>query len=166
MRKLFVCLAVALLAAGCNSEDGGGGSPTDPSQVNIEFSTTDLVTGTGAGPAVPGNTATVELRIVALQRCRHGKQGHAESKARADPNPQVPGTTIGPITLIVGTGQYRRDAKSSHYLVSSKESAGCTWAASAASISRQTSHMVRREAERPIPPNASIVFEVELTNIQ
>ena len=50
MRKLFVCLAVALLAAGCNSEDGGGGSPTDPSQVNIEFSTTDLVDGTGAGP--------------------------------------------------------------------------------------------------------------------
>ncbi len=47
MKKLLVGLAVALLAVGCNSDDGGG-SPTDPSQVNVEFSTTDLVVGTGA----------------------------------------------------------------------------------------------------------------------
>ena len=62
MKKLLVCAAVALVAAGCNDDGGGGGSPTDPSQVNIEFSTTDLVDGTGAIASV-GNTATVNFEL-------------------------------------------------------------------------------------------------------
>ncbi len=57
MKQFFICLAVALLAVGCNSNNGGG-TPTDPSQVNIEFTTTDIVTGTGA-QAVAGNSVTV-----------------------------------------------------------------------------------------------------------
>jgi FKBP-type peptidyl-prolyl cis-trans isomerase len=62
VKKLFLCLVVALLAGGCNSEDGGGGSPTDPSQVNIQFSTTDLVVGTGA-EAVPGSRASTNFEL-------------------------------------------------------------------------------------------------------
>ncbi len=49
-------IALAVLAAGCNNSDNS--NPNDPSQVNIEFTTTDLVVGTG-NQAVAGNTATV-----------------------------------------------------------------------------------------------------------
>ena len=89
MKKLFVCVAVALLAAGCNSDDGGGGSPTDPSQVNIEFSTTELVTGTGAGPAVPGNTATVNFELWLYNAAGTASKG-TRIQGSSDPNPQVP----------------------------------------------------------------------------
>ncbi len=67
MKQFLTCVAVALLAIGCNSNgDDGGGSPTDPSQVNIEFTATDLVVGTGAQAAV-GNAVSHELRVVAVQ---------------------------------------------------------------------------------------------------
>src|SRR5688500_6655097 len=46
VKRLMACMAVALFAVACN--DDGGGTPTDPSQVNVEFSFTDLVVGTGA----------------------------------------------------------------------------------------------------------------------
>ena len=55
MKKLLVGVAVALLAAGCNDD---GGSPTDPSQVNVEFSFSDLAVGTGP-QAATGNSVTV-----------------------------------------------------------------------------------------------------------
>ena len=71
VKKLLVCVAVALLAVGCNSDDGGG-SPTDPSQVNVEFSTTDLVVGTGRRSRA-WQSRTVNLRAVALQPGRDSK---------------------------------------------------------------------------------------------
>jgi FKBP-type peptidyl-prolyl cis-trans isomerase FkpA len=55
MKKVFACMALALLTIGC---DRDAGNPADPSQVNIEFTTTDLVVGTGS-QAVLGNTLTV-----------------------------------------------------------------------------------------------------------
>ena len=64
MKKLLVCLAVALLRVGCNSD--GGGNPTDPSQVNVEFSFTDLTVGTGA-EAGAGSRGDHALRAVAVQ---------------------------------------------------------------------------------------------------
>ena len=60
MKKFLACAAVALLAVGCNND--GGGSPTDPSQVNVEFSTTDLAVGAGA-EAVAGNRATLNYEL-------------------------------------------------------------------------------------------------------
>ena len=54
------------------------GSPTDPSQVNVEFSTTDLVVGTGP-EAVAGNRATLNfdcgftIRRVQQARARGSK---------------------------------------------------------------------------------------------
>jgi FKBP-type peptidyl-prolyl cis-trans isomerase FkpA len=47
-------IAVALLGAGCDRSS----NPTNPSQVNIEFATTDLLVGNGDTAAL-GNVATV-----------------------------------------------------------------------------------------------------------
>src|SRR5687767_3769980 len=57
VKRLLACVAVALFAVACN-DDGGGRTPTDPSQVNVEFTTVDLVSGTGA-EAVNGSRATL-----------------------------------------------------------------------------------------------------------
>ena len=61
MKQLFAVLIVALIASACGG-DSGGGNPNDPSQVSIQFSTVDLVTGTGA-TAASGNTATVNYTL-------------------------------------------------------------------------------------------------------
>ncbi len=47
-------MAVALLGAGCDTSS----NPSNPSQVNIEFATTDLLVGNGDTAAL-GNVATV-----------------------------------------------------------------------------------------------------------
>ena len=164
MRKLFLCLAVALVAAGCNSDDGGGGSPTDPSQVNIEFSTTDLVTGTGAGPAVPGNTATVNFELWLYNAAGTASKG-TRIQGSSDPNPQVPGTTIGPITLILGTGQI---VGTSNRVITGFEQGvrGMHVGGKRRIYIPPSLAYGSSGGGNTIPPNASIVFEVELTNIQ
>jgi hypothetical protein len=151
---------VTLLVAGCN-DDGGGGSPTDPSQVNIEFSTTELTEGTGAVASV-GNTATVNFELWLYNAAGTASKG-TRVQGSSDPNPQVPGTTLGPITLILGTGQIvgtqnrvitgfeqgvrgmRVGGKRRMYIPPS-----LAWGSSGSGS---------------IPPNASVVFEVELTNL-
>jgi FKBP-type peptidyl-prolyl cis-trans isomerase len=56
--KWFPFVVVALLVtAGCGSK-----SPTDPSQVVIQFTATDLVVGTGA-QAVAGNAVNVRYTV-------------------------------------------------------------------------------------------------------
>ena len=151
MRKFLACVAVALLAAGCN--DDGGGSPTDPSQVNIEFSTTDLVVGTGA-EAVVGSRATFANWEVFL----YNPAGTA-SKGQSVQNQStiIQGAPAGPITFVVGSGtlipgfdQGVRGMK-----VGGKRR-----------IYVPPSMAYGASGSGPIPPNASIVFEVELTNIQ
>ena len=98
MRKLFVCLAVALLAAGCNSEDGGG-SPTDPSQVSIELSFSDIVVGTGA-EAVPGKVATFNTWELWL----YNAAGTASKGSHVQSNTDVVnGVPVGPITYTVAS---------------------------------------------------------------
>jgi FKBP-type peptidyl-prolyl cis-trans isomerase len=61
LKQVFVILLFALIISGC----GGGsnsGNPNDPSQVSIQFSTVELVTGTGA-TAASGNTASVNYAL-------------------------------------------------------------------------------------------------------
>lgn len=145
MKQFFVCLAVALFAVGCNSD--GGGSPTDPSQVNVEFSTTDLVVGTGA-EAVVGSRATFNNWELWL----YNPAGTASKGTR------VQGSEAGVISYTVGSAQLipgfdqgvrgmRVGGKRRMYIPPSLAygSAG---------------------SGGVIPPNASIVFEVELTSVQ
>ena len=157
MKKLFVCLAVALAAVACD-RNGGGGSPTDPSQVNVEFSTTDLVVGTGA-EAVPGVRATFanwELFLYdpagTASKGRSIQNQDTVIQTSAGPGPAGPIIfVVGSGTLIPGFDQGVRGMKVGGrrrmYVPPSMAygSAG----------SGQT-----------IPPNASLVFEVELTGVQ
>jgi FKBP-type peptidyl-prolyl cis-trans isomerase len=147
-----MCLAVALLAAGCNSNDGGG-SPTDPSQVNIQFSTTDLVVGTGAEAVAP-NRATLNFEL-----WLYNASGTASKGSRVQGS-----DTAGPLTIVMGTGQIvpppgtvitgfeqgvrgmRVGGKRRIYIPPS-----LAWGSAG--------------APPAIPPNASVVFEVELTNV-
>ena len=156
MRKYLVCLAVSLVAAGCNNSDGGG-SPTDPSQVNVEFSTTDLVVGTGT-EAVAGRTATLLYELWLYNPSGTASKG-TRIQGSSDPNPAVPGTTFGPAIFVIGSGSLipgfdqgvrgmRVGGKRRMYIPPSL--------AYGSSGTRDGS----------VPPNASIVFEVELTNVQ
>jgi len=62
LTQFVLALIIALVANACGG-DSGGGNPNDPSQVNIQFSTVELVTGTGATAAAAGNTANVRYTL-------------------------------------------------------------------------------------------------------
>jgi FKBP-type peptidyl-prolyl cis-trans isomerase FkpA len=155
VKKFLACLAVAVAAVGCNDDGGGGGgTPTDPSQVNVEFSTTDLVVGTGPEAAV-GNRATLNFELWLYDPAGTASKG-IRRQGSTDPNPQAPGTTIGPITFTIGDRTLiqgfdqgvrgmRLGGKRRMYIPPS-----LAWGSTGA---------------QGIPPNASVVFEVELTNL-
>ena len=156
MKQWLVCFAVALLAVGCNN-DNGGGSPTDPSQVNVEFSTTDLVVGTGT-EAVSGRTATLLFELWLYNPAGTASKG-TRVQGSSDPNPAGPGGVVGPAVFVIGSGTLipgfdqgvrgmRVGGKRRMYIPPSL--------AYGSSGTRDGS----------VPPNASIVFEVELTNVQ
>lgn len=151
MKKFFVCLAVALAAVACDRD--GGGSPTDPSQVNVEFSTTDLVVGTGA-EAVPGVRATFANWELFLYNPA-GPASKGTSLQNQDST--IQGGVAGPIVFVVGSGSLipgfdrgvrgmRVGGKRRMYI--------------------PPSLAYGPSGSGPIPPNASIVFEVELTGIE
>ena len=153
MKKFLMCLAVALAAAGCN--DDGGGSPTDPSQVNVEFSTTDLLLGTGA-EAVAGNRATLNFELWLYNPAGTASKG-TRIQGSSDAHPQVPGTTIGPVVFVIGSGTLIPGFDQG---VRGMRVGG-----------RRRMYIPPNLAYGPqgsppqIPGNASIVFEVELTNL-
>lgn len=152
MKKFFACLAVAVFAVACNSD--GGGSPTDPSQVTVEFTTQDLVLGTGA-EAVQGVRATFANWELFL----YDPAGPA-SKGRSIQNQStiIQGGPAGPIVFVVGSGTLipgfdqgirgMRVGGRRRIYVPPSMAYGSSGSGSL------------------IPPNASIVFEVELTNVQ
>ena len=57
--------------------------PTDPSQVNIEFSLTDLVVGTGAEAVVGTSRHVRNWELWLYNAGRHRKQGHTVCKTEA-----------------------------------------------------------------------------------
>ena len=146
MKKLFVCVAVALLAAGCNSEDGGG-SPTDPSQVNIEFSFSDLVVGTGA-EAVVGTRATLANWEVWL----YNAAGTAsKGTSIQDQNSILQGApVVGPITFVhrVRESHSRVRSGRARHEVGGKRR-----------IYVPSSLAYGSRGSGAIPPNAALVFE-------
>ena len=125
--------------------NSGGGTPTDPSQVNVEFSTTDLVVGTGA-VAGPGNRATLNFELWLYNAAGTASKG-TRIQGSSDPG-------VGPVTFVIGSGAFiagfdqgvrgmRVGGRRRMYIPPSM-----AWGSQGA---------------QGIPPNASVVFEVELT---
>jgi hypothetical protein len=85
LKQVLLALIVALVAGAC----GGNGSPTDPSQVTIQFSSTDLVVGTGP-EAVVGNAANVRYSLWLYNAAGTDSKGtFRESGSRGSP-PNIP----------------------------------------------------------------------------
>ena len=148
MKHFLACVAVALLAIGCNSNDRGGGTPTDPSQVNIEFTATDLVVGTGA-QAGAGNAVTMNFELWLFNQAGTESKGN-RIQGSSDPNIGAYPFTIGVGSVITGVDQgirgMRVGGKRRLYIPSSLA--------------------YGPPGNGPIPPNAAIVFEIELLTVQ
>ena len=147
MKKLLVGVAVALLAVGCNN-DGGGGSPTDPSQVNVVFSFSDLTVGTGA-EAGTGSRVIMLYELWLYNPAGTASKGNrlgGSSDAGAGPYPFTVGTggTISGIDQ--GVRGMRQGGKRRIYM--------------------PPSMAYGAQGQGNILPNASLVFEVELTSVQ
>jgi FKBP-type peptidyl-prolyl cis-trans isomerase FkpA len=136
VKYVFVIAAVALLAAGCDE-----GTPTDPSQVNIEFSATDLVVGTGA-EAVAGNSVNVRYTLWLYNAAGTDSKG-TELESGTFPfvlgrQQSIPGFEQGVLGMRVG-GRRR--------------------------IYVPSSLAYGSQGSARIPPNAALVFEVELLEL-
>jgi FKBP-type peptidyl-prolyl cis-trans isomerase FkpA len=147
VKKILVCVAVALSVAAC--DQNGGGSPTDPSQVNVEFSFSDLTVGTGA-EAVAGSRV-----VIAYELWLYNPAGTASKGTRvggsADPNSGGPFPfTIGAGSAIPGVDQGIRGMR-----VGGKRR-----------IYMPPSMAYGSSGQGSIPPNASLVFEAELNSVQ
>lgn len=126
----------------------GGGSPTDPSQVNVEFSFSDLSIGTGV-------EAGAGSRVIMLYELwLYNPAGTASKGTRiggsSDPAAGPFPFTIGTGTVIPGIDQGVRGMR-----VGGKRR-----------IYMPPSMAYGSQGQQGIPPNASLVFEVELTSIQ
>jgi FKBP-type peptidyl-prolyl cis-trans isomerase FkpA len=145
MRATFLIVALAVLAAGCNNNNS---NPNDPSQVKIEFTVTDLVVGTG-NPAAVGNAVTVNYTGWLYNG------GNPESKGTQFDTTLQPGgmpypVTIGRSQTITGFQQgivgMRVGGKRRVYIPSELGYGP----AGAGGV---------------IPPNAALVFEIELLTL-
>jgi FKBP-type peptidyl-prolyl cis-trans isomerase FkpA len=146
VKRFLAFAALALLTIGC---DSGGGSPTDPSQVNIEYTTTDLVVGTGAQAAV-GNTATVNYTLWLYN------SAGVESKGTRLQSSLDPGNT--PLQLVVGARQFIPGFEQA---VLGMRIGGKRRAYIPASLAYGS----QGSQQGGIPPNAAVVFEIELVNL-
>jgi FKBP-type peptidyl-prolyl cis-trans isomerase len=149
VKKFLVSLTVALAAVGCNS-DGGGGSPTDPSQVNIEFSFSDLTVGTGPQAAV-GNSVTVNYT-----GWLYNPAGSASKGTEFDSSLR-PGRT--PYPLVVGARQVIPGFEQGivGMQVGGKRRIY---------VPPNMAYGNSGSQDGSIPPGASIVFEIELMTVQ
>ncbi len=142
MKKVFAVLIVALIASGCGG-DSNSGNPNDPSQVNIQFSTVELVTGTGATAAAAGNTANVRYTLWLYNAAGTDNKGVQRDAGtfsfRLGSGQVIPGFDQGVAGMRVG-------GKRRIYVPS-------TLAYGSAGTSG-------------IPPNAALVFEIELLDLQ
>jgi FKBP-type peptidyl-prolyl cis-trans isomerase FkpA len=139
-------MAVALFAVACDND--GGGSPTDPSQVNVEFSFSDLSVGTGP-EAVVGSRVIMLYELWLYNPAGTASKGNrvgGSSDANAGPFP----FTIGAGGVISGIDQGVRGMRQG----------------GRRRIYMPPSMAYGSQGQQGIPPNASLVFEVELTTVQ
>lgn len=147
MRQLLVCLAVALAAVGCD-RNGGGGSPTDPSQVNIEFSFSDLSVGTGA-EAVTGSNVVMNYELWLYDQAGTASKGIRRTGS-SDPG-------VGPFPFRIGAGGV---------IPGIDQGVRGMRAGGRRRIYIPASLAYGSQGQQGIPPNAALVFEVELTSVQ
>jgi FKBP-type peptidyl-prolyl cis-trans isomerase FkpA len=145
MKKALVYAVVALVLASCDNNNNS--SPTDPSQVNIEFTTTDLVVGTGA-EATSGTRVSVHYTLWLYD------SAGAASKGR-----QLQ-TSVGgnALQFTVSSGQLIRgfDQAVLGMRVGGKRRAYVPSSLGYGSAGSQ---------DGSIPPNAALVFEIDLISI-
>jgi FKBP-type peptidyl-prolyl cis-trans isomerase FkpA len=145
VKQWLVCVVIAFVAVACNDD---GGNPNDPSQVNIEFSATDLVVGTGA-QAANGNSVTVHYTLWLYNNGGPESKGTKIDASRDRGSPfsftlgarqTVPGFEQGILGMRVG-GSRRIYVPS------------------------QLGYGAQGAPQGGIPPNAALVFEVELVSV-
>jgi FKBP-type peptidyl-prolyl cis-trans isomerase FkpA len=138
LKQVLLALIVALVAGAC----GGNGSPTDPSQVTIQFSSTDLVVGTGP-EAVVGNAANVRYSLWLYNAAGTDSKGTFRESGTfglvLGQRQSIPGFEQGVLGMRVG-GKRRINVPSDLGYGS-------------------------RGSPPNIPPNAALVFELELLEL-
>jgi FKBP-type peptidyl-prolyl cis-trans isomerase FkpA len=140
MLRIRAVLAIAALvtASAC-----GSSSPAAPDQSNVAFSLTDLTVGTGA-TAASGKTVTVT------------EAGWLYSDTAADHK----GTQFDPgssFNLLMGANQVIPGFEQA---VNGMQVGGVRRATIPPSLAYGST------GNGPIPPNAALVFEIQLTNVQ
>jgi FKBP-type peptidyl-prolyl cis-trans isomerase FkpA len=144
MKKALPCIVAALLIAGCDNSDS---SPTNPSQVNIEFTTTDLVVGTGA-EATGGTRVTVHYTLWLYDAAGQASKGR-----------QIQSSVGGnPLQFTVSSGQLIRgfDQAVLGMRVGGKRRAY---------VPANLGYGGSGSSDGTIPPNAALVFEIDLVSI-
>ena len=144
MKKVLICAALALIVVGCNDN----GSPTDPSQVNVEFTTVDLLVGSGT-EAVPGSRVIMLYELWLYNPAGTSSKG-SRIGGSSDPNAGPFPFTIGAGGVIPGIDQGVRGMRQG----------------GRRRIYMPPSMAYGSSGQGSIPPNASLVFDVELTSVQ
>jgi FKBP-type peptidyl-prolyl cis-trans isomerase FkpA len=136
LRRVLIISACLLICA-C-----GSSSPVAPDQSNVQFSQTDLTTGTGT-PVAAGNTASVSYNLWLYSA------NAADNK----------GTNLGAgaFSFVVGSGQVIPGFDQG---VTGMQVGGTRRLIVPPSLAYGAA------GNGPIPPNAALVFEVQLVAIQ
>jgi len=146
--RAFLIIAVAFVTAACDSNNNGG-NPNDPSQVNIQFTVTDLVVGTG-NPAAVGNVATVNYTGWLYN------SGGTDSKGRQFDTSLDPGET--PLVVTIGRLQFLPGFEQAllGMRVGGKRRAY---------IPSDLAYGPAGAGQGVIPPNAALVFELDMVSL-
>lgn len=145
MKALFsiVVVGVALAVTGCSSD-----SPTAPSQVNVPFSTVDLRVGTGA-EATAGRTVTVNYTGWLYNAAGTDNKGTLfDSSLAPGRTPLV--FTIGATNIIAGFSQGTLGMK----------------VGGLRRVTMPPNVAYGAQGRDSIPPNATLIFEIELLAVQ
>jgi FKBP-type peptidyl-prolyl cis-trans isomerase FkpA len=148
VRKRFVCAVLAILTIGCNSDDS---NPTNPSQVNIEFTITEITLGTGA-QAAAGNLATV-----GYTGWLYNAAG-PESKGTQFGSSNDPPPAGGTLQVRLGAGQFLPGFEQGILGMRVGGKRRVYMPANLAYGSRGSS-------DGRIPPNSALVFEIDLITL-
>ena len=148
LRRRTVWLAAAsLIIVVCEGCDFGHATPTAPDQSNVQFSTTDLTVGTGA-VAANGNSVGTTYAVWLYS---------SSATAKDHKGTQLQGGTPPPFVVGAGT------------LIKGYEMAIVGMAVGGtrrAIVPPSLAFGATGDSTGAIPPNAALVFEIQLNSIQ